>query len=243
VSDAGTNDYRGPSKDLYHDALADYEEARFNVMRATSIAGKVLADWERRGGVKNDIRDGYALRQMTPEEQQVELRRQWRVASWMGMISEDATGQKSFAKLFDIKTPAKTGIGGAILGSRLSVGRAMTAGYNDAKQRNGPTMQEGLEPYLKEFGWAKDSEEALAYCEGFGDGLKVRPPPKAPKEPSPETLSKKIEKELAAKEKAEAAAKKNGAPGGRKQAALPAPDAPPAPEAGFDDGEQTGPIH
>ena len=241
VSDQQQNEYNGPSRDEFYDDLATYEECRFNMARAASLAGKVLAGWEKKGGDKNDLRDGYQLRQMSADEQQAELRRQWRVASWMNMISEEPSGQQSFARLFDVK-PEKLGIGGAPLGTRLSIGRAMTSGYNDAKQKNGPTMAEGLEPYLQQFGWEPDGDEALAYCEGFGDGLKMRPEPKPPKEPKEskapklgKSMNEQIAEELDAQAKAEAeVAPKRGR---RQQAALPAP------EAGFEDGVQTGPIH
>lgn len=240
MSDA-QNDYNGPDKTQFHDHLADYEEARFNMMRAASLAGKVLNDWEKKGGNKNDIRDGYALRQMNSEEQQAELRRQVRVASWMNLISEDAYSQTNFLKVFDAPPTVEVGIGGAPIGSRLSLGRAMSAGYNDGKTRNGPGLQDGIESY----GWVADSEEAMAYSEGWGDGFKLRPPPKAPKEKS---LSEAIDEELGQQEPAagepdadEAPKPKRGRPkkseaaasnenvvplgrGKRAPLALPAPD-------------------
>lgn len=171
--------YNGPGKDAFLEACAEYEEHRFAIMRATSLAGHVLSGWEDKGGNKNDIRDGFVLRQMTPEEQRAELRRQARVAGWLGIISEDQTGQTSFIKAFE--APAKAaetlGIGGAPLGSRLSEVRAKTAGFNDGKAKAGPGLQDGLAQYE----WEPDSPEALAYAEGWGDGNKLRPPPKVRK--------------------------------------------------------------
>lgn len=172
---APNSEYNGPDKALFLDVLADYEEHRFSMMRAASLAGKVLNDWESKGGHKDDIRDGYAYRQMLPEEQRAEVRRRHRVEQWMGIVAQDADGQGTFEKLFELTPDIAMGIGGAPLGSRLSIGRAKTAGFNDGKSRNGPSLQEGIELY----GFVADSDEALAYAEGFGDGLKLRPPPKA----------------------------------------------------------------
>jgi hypothetical protein len=174
----------GPGKDKFLDMLADYEEHRFSVMQAMSLAGKVLAEWERWGGNKDDLRDGYKLRQMEPDEQKTELQRQLKVAGWLGIVDEDATGQKSFLKVFE--QPANVaadalGIGGAPYGSRLSIGRAKVAGYNEGKAKNGPTMQEGLDRYFDLLGWSIESEEALSYCGGFGQGLELRPAPKPKK--------------------------------------------------------------
>ena len=171
--------YNGPNRAVYFDMLADYEEARFNMARAASLAGKVLEAWEKKGGDKADIRDGYAYRQLQPDEQKAELRRKLRVASWHGLVAEEPNGQSNFSSLFDAPQPVETsGIGGAPLGSRLSVVRAMSAGFNDGKTKNGPSMGEGMEAYP----WEPDSEEAMAYAEGFGDGLKLRPAPKVRKE-------------------------------------------------------------
>ena len=171
--------YNGPDKKVYFDTLARYEEAMFNVHRSSSLAGKALDEWERKGGDKADIRDGYKYRQLQPDEQKAELRRKLRVASWHGLVAEEPNGQSNFSSLFDAPPPVEvSGIGGAPIGSRLSVVRAMSAGFNDGKTKNGPSMGEGMEAYP----WAPDSEEALAYAEGFGDGLKLRPPPKVRKE-------------------------------------------------------------
>jgi hypothetical protein len=171
------NEYNGPDKVAFMDTLADYEEHRFAVMRATSLAGKVLATWEKKGGNKDDIRQGYDYRQMLPEEQRAEVRRRLRVDQWMGLVAEEDGGQGTFKRLFDMTPEPETGIGGAPIGSKLSVGRAKAAGFNDGKAKNGPSLQEGIESY----GFAADSEEALAYAEYYGEGLLLRPAPKEPK--------------------------------------------------------------
>ena len=200
--------YNGPTKDEYFDALASYEGHRFEIMRLTSLAGKVLNDWEKRGGIKDDLRDGYKLRQMDPDEQRAELRRQFRVAGWHGIVDEDVGGQRSFLRAFDappVEAPA--GIGGAPLGTQLSKVRALAAGFNDGKSRNGPGLQDGIELY----GFEADSEEALAYAEGWGDGNKLRPPPKIKKsdvEDADEDLNAEVAAELAAQEQAQAPAKR-----------------------------------
>ena len=224
----------GPGRDEYFEILADYEEARFNMQRAASLAGKALQAWEKKGGDKADIRDGYAFRQMDPEDQQAELRRQMRVASWFGLIKEETDGQGSFAAIFDAKPPAEpTGLGGAPAGSRLAVVRAMTAGYNDGKSKNGPGLAEGVELY----GWAADSEEALAYAQGWGDGNKLRPPPKAAKEKPGKSLNEEIAEELAAQEAVEAP-KKRGRPPKNAPLARPAPEL----DADLPEGP-SGPVH
>lgn len=171
--------YNGPDREKFLDTLADYEGYRFAVMQATSMAGKVMAEWERLGGDKQDLRDGFALRKLDPDEQKMDLRRQYRVAGWLGIVDEDAIGQRSFIKVFEQPTAVTAaGIGSAPLGSRLSLIRAKSAGYNDGKIKNGPTMQEGLEVYANSLGWEADSGEALSYAEGFGEGLPQRPAPK-----------------------------------------------------------------
>lgn len=168
---ADPDGYNGPGKEEFLDACAQYEEHRFDVMRATSLAGKVLNAWEKRGGNKADIRDAFILRKLTPEEQQAELRRQARVAGWLGIISEEVSGQKSFLKAFD--APANTTVGGVPLGSRLSLARAKTAGFREGKAKKGPSLQEGIE----QWGWEADSAEAEAYAEGWGQGFELRPVP------------------------------------------------------------------
>jgi hypothetical protein len=251
--------YQGPSKADYFDALASYEEARFNMQRAASLAGKALDAWEKRGGIKDDIRDGYKLRQMQPDEQRAELRRQFRVAGWHGIVDEDVAGQRNFLKVFDAPPvePAM-GIGGAPIGSQLSRVRALASGFNDGKQRKGPSLQDGIELY----GFPADSDEALAYAEGWGDGFKLRPAEKV-KKIDPEDLDEpeaslrdqvaaELDRQEAEKQgepakrgrgrpRKDAAAGDNVVPMARPTAALPPPDAawPPGESLG---GEMPGPA-
>ena len=229
--------YNGPTKEAFIDALGEYEEYRFEIMRYMSKAGKVIASWEKSGGCGDDLRDGYRLRKMEPDDQRAELRRQFRVAGWLNIVDQDRAGQSSFLKVFDVKEP-ELGIGGAPLGSRLSVVRAKSAGYNDGKSKNGPSLQDGIELYV----FDAESEEALAYAEGYGEGLLLRPAPKAKKSddaegdaPAGEAMSAlevmtETLKELDGKE---AAKRKRGRP--PKLAALPAPaDEPVTPEPTVD---------
>lgn len=226
--------YNGPSKEDFLETLADYEEVRFFIAQANSKAGKILGSWEKAGGDKDDLRDGYKLRLMDTSDQQRELRRQFRVAGWIGVIDEDRTGQASFLKVFDVKAP-ELGIGGAAIGSRLSIVRAKSAGFNDGKAKNGPAMQEGIEAY----DWTPDSDEAMAYAEGFGKGLELRPPPKVKKgddidaepqdEPGPsalDTMTEKV-KELDAAEDEAKKPRLVGNRGKRQQPAEPLPEEPP----------------
>jgi hypothetical protein len=170
------NQYNGPDKDAYWESLGEYEEQRFLVMRHMSLAGKILAAWEQKGGDKDDLRDGYTLRKLDKEDQQAELRRQFRVASWLGIVAPEKMGERRFVSLFDVPEEM-VGIGGAPFGSRSSIIRAKGAGHKDGKAKDGPSMQQGLESY----GWPADCDEALAYCEGYGLGLPLRPPPKQKK--------------------------------------------------------------
>lgn len=176
AKDMKNDGYNGPDKEKFFDALGRYEEERFEIMRHMSMAGKILGAWEKDGGDKDDLRDAYVLRKLTPEDQQAELRRQFRVAAWLGVVDPDRLGQRSFISLFDVKEEM-VGIGGAPMGSRSSIIRAKGAGFKDGKTRSGPSLQEGMEA----FEWPADCDEALSYAEGFGLGLELRPPPKARK--------------------------------------------------------------
>jgi hypothetical protein len=236
--------YNGPDKEKFFDVLGAYEEQRFEIMRHMSLAGKILAAWEKDGGDKDDLRDAYTLRKLDKDDQQAELRRQFRVASWLGIVDPDRMGQRSFVSLFDVPEEM-VGIGGAPFGSRSSIIRSKGAGFRDGKGRSGPSMQEGLDAY----GWPADCDEALAYCEGYGLGLPLRPPPKVRKgdadddqgdeeggEPGEDEQQPKSAlgvmvgqlKEMDAKAAAEkAAAEPKRGPGRPKkqQASMPAPDA------------------
>jgi hypothetical protein len=240
AKDMKADQYNGPDKADFWESLGLYEEQRFAVMQHMSLAGKILSAWEKKGGDKADLRDGYSLRQLDQEDQKAELRRQFRVASWLGIVDPDRLGQRSFVSLFDVPEEL-VGIGGAPFGSRSSIIRAKGAGHKDGKAKDGPSMQQGLDSY----GWPADCDEALAYCEGYGLGLPLRPPPKVRKgdadnqdddqggEPGEDEQPKSALgvmvgqlKEMDAKAAEKAAAAKRG-PGRPKkqQASMPAPDA------------------
>lgn len=259
-----SDQYNGPDRADFWESLGLYEEQRFAVMQHMSLAGKILSAWEKKGGDKSDLRDGYALRQLDQDDQKAELRRQFRVASWLGIVDPERISQRSFISLFDVPEEM-VGIGGAPFGSRSSIIRAKGAGHKDAKAKDGPSMQEGLESY----GWPADCDEALAYCEGYGLGLPLRPPPKARKgdaddeqgdedagepdgddDPPKSALGVMVGQlqEMDAKAAAaKAAAEPKRGPGRPKknQAALPASDEP-APDRSVQsiwDNEPDGPIH
>lgn len=249
--------YNGPGKDEYWEALGRYEEECFLIMRHTSLAGKILAEWESDGGEKDDLRDGKMLKNLSKEDQQTEIRRQFRVAAWHDIVNPDKMGQKSFISLFDVPDTL-TGIGGAVFGSRSSIIRAKAKGFYDGKKRGGPGLQEGLEF----FDWPADSDESLSYCEGYGIGLQERPPPKTKKtdgddepdenEQPKSALGVMVDQLKAMDAAAEAAEPKRGrGRPKRNQAALSAPDArehdePPPDERSVRsiwDNEPDGPIH
>lgn len=231
--------YNGPSKEEFLELLADYESHRFDIMSAMSKAGKVVAAWEQAGGDKADLKDGYALRKLELEDQKTEIRRQFRVAAWLGVVDPDRLGQRSFISLFDVDEEM-FGIGGAPLGSRLSIIRAKSAGFGDGKSKSGPSLQQGLEA----FGWPADCDELMSYSEGFGEGLMLRPPPKAKKsdgdegdeggdpgeDEQPKSALGVMVRQLQQMDAKAAAAEPKRGPGRprKNQAALPAPDEPPA---------------
>src|SRR5690348_11118041 len=104
-------------------------------MRWASKAGALLARVEAAGGNRDDIRDGFDLGKLNPEERQAEVRRQMKVAGFMGVTQWAEDGQGSFTATFD--APADEldtlGAGGAPIGSRLSLARAHMDGYNSGK--------------------------------------------------------------------------------------------------------------
>lgn len=195
MPDEDTDRYNGPDRASALDATADYEEQRFAVMKATSKCGAILRSWERKGGNADDIRDLYALRKMTPEEQQAEMRRNTRVFGWAGIVTVDEEGQSSFIARFDPPVTDGSGIGNAPLGSRLSIVRAKSAGFNDGKAKGVGTMQDGLKVYLQTLGWEVEGPEAHSYIEGYDDGLELRPPAKLKKtdEPAPIDMTAVVE--------------------------------------------------
>jgi hypothetical protein len=65
-----------------------------------------------------------------------------------------------------IEPEQTVGIGGAPLGSRLSIIRAKSAGFGDGKNKNIPTLSDGFKTYC----WPSNSAEALSYAEGYGEG-------------------------------------------------------------------------
>lgn len=182
--DNGPDDgYEGPGRLEALETAADFEEFRFAQMQAMSGCGAVLRGWERRGGDKKDIQDLYAMRDMTIEEVMAELRRINRTISWKLDTDDNSLGQADFFRAFEPPQQVTgTGIGAAPIGSRLSKVRAKVSGFNEGKAKGSGSMQDGLAPYLNDFGWEPDCAEALAYAEGYGEGLKLRPPPKAPKD-------------------------------------------------------------
>jgi hypothetical protein len=221
--------YNGPGKEKYWEYLGLYEETRLGIMKLTAKSGNILDDYERTGGKKNDLRDGFILKQLTPKEQMAELQRQIRIAGYHGIVDEDRTGQASFLRAFDVQEEM-SGIGGAPLGSKSSIVRARARGFQDGRTKNGPSLQQGLEQFPS---WEPDSDEALSYAEEFGEGLKLRPSPKPKKgdadneggEIGPQSTALEVMTETLKEMDQQAAAEKRPRGRQKKQAALPAPEA------------------
>ena len=165
--------YNGPDKPTFDDHLAEYIELRFNIMRYTSKVAKLKGRWEQKGGDFADVQHGFKMSQLTVDEQRAAISARTRVEGWLGIatVTED-DGQISFTASFDQK-PAELGAGGAPLGSRLSLARAATDGYNTGRH-NGS---------LSDCPFAAESEEAHAWATAYGDGMEDRPAPKPPKPP------------------------------------------------------------
>jgi ribosome modulation factor len=164
----------GPAKARFIDRLGEYTEIRFQQMRWASKAAKCLDAHEREGGDRDDIRDGFTLGKLSPDERKAEIRRQMRVASYMGVTTWQETGQASFIATFD-QPPEELdtlGAGGAPIGSRLSLARAHVDGYNTGKA--------GGEVSVCPF--PAESEEATSWETGWQDGREDRPEPKPSKQ-------------------------------------------------------------
>ena len=165
-----TKPSNGPERRQFLDRLGEYTEIRFQQMRWASKAGALLARFEAEGGNRDDIRDGFDLGKLNPEERQAEVRRQMKVAGYMGVTSWSEDGQGSFTATFDAPTDEldTLGAGGAPIGSRLSLARSHADGYNSGK----------LGAELSACPFAAESEEAKAWEVGFHDGIEDRKPPK-----------------------------------------------------------------
>lgn len=162
------SDSNGPNKTVFLDALGEYTEVRFQQMRWASKAAACLAKFERKGGDRADVQDGFALGKMTMEDRVADVKRRNRVAGFMGVTTWEETGQGTFTATFDMPAAEEQGAGGAPLGSRLSVARAAIDSYNTAKAGGS----------LADNPWGADTEEFGVWAENFGDGLADRPPPK-----------------------------------------------------------------
>lgn len=163
----------GPTKDEFNDALADFESLRLEQMAIMARQARVMEQWEKKGGDRDDLRDGFKLSQLDEADRQREVKRRQRVHGWMGIVIVEDDGQVSFAPTFEV--PTQTGAGGAELGSRLSLVRAKTDGFNSGKHREGALSQNP---------WPADTEEALEWASGYGAGAEYRKPPKPTKEAS-----------------------------------------------------------
>lgn len=165
--------YNGPDKPTFDDHLAEYIELRFNIMRYTAKVAKLKGRWEQKGGVFADVQHGFKMSKLTADEQRAAISARSRVEGWLGIatVTED-DGQISFTAQFDQK-PVELGAGGAPLGSRLSLARAATDGYNTGKHSGS----------LSDCPFAAESEEAHAWSTAYGDGMadRVEKPPKASK--------------------------------------------------------------
>ncbi len=164
--------YNGPGKSQFNDCLGEYTEIRFNVMKWTAKAAALKARWETKGGDFENVQHIFKLAQLAPEEQQAKIASRTRAEGWAGIATvTEEDGQISFTAQFDQK-PDELGVGGAPIGSRLSLARAATAGYNAG--RHGGS--------LSDCPFAAESEEAHAWETNYGDGMmdRVEKPPRAP---------------------------------------------------------------
>lgn len=161
--------YNGPGQESFESALGRHIDIRFNIMRWTSRAAHNLAAWEREGGVKDDILEGYDLARLDPEQRVSKVAQRNRVASWMGVASVDGKGQWSFAETFD-KTDDPKGAGGHRLGSMPSLGIAKTDGYRSGK---GGILKPEDNPF------AAHTKESEGWLIGYDLGVEDRPTKKA----------------------------------------------------------------
>ncbi len=162
----------GPSKEEFEEFLAEHGEDVFAKKRIDASIKKRKARWEAKGGdFKQQIKHAFDLSQLTPEELREMLSARSQGEAWSGFatVTEEG-GQISFTATFDQKPPVEHGFGGAPLGSRLSLGRARADGYNTAI--HGGSLAGCPVP--------AESEEAVAWAKGFGEGLedRVEPPPR-----------------------------------------------------------------
>ena len=198
--------YNGPGKREFDKTLGEYMECRFQQMRWASKTGNVLRQWESKGGEKDDIRDGYDLAMVEPEQRVAETARLHRVLQWTDLIVAEDDGQWSFAQVLE-KPKKKPGAGGHPLGSFASTAAATIEGYRAGK--DGSTG-------LADCPYPPESSEAARWAEGFGQGMEDRPPPK------PEKVRKG--KAAAGEANGEQPPKRTR----RSMLALPAPDQMPA---------------
>lgn len=178
--------YNGPDKAQFNDVLGEYTEIRFHIMKWTSKASKLKNYWERKGGEFEDVQHGFKMGRLTPDEQRVKITARSRVEGWLGIATvTEEDGQISFTAAFDQK-PDELGAGGAPLGSRLSLARAATDGYNTGKGGGS----------LADCPFHAESEEAHAWAEAYGDGMQDRVE-RAPREKKANGEAKSATEEMA----------------------------------------------
>ncbi len=167
-------DTNGPSKEEFEEFLAEHGEDVFAKKRIDASIKKRKARWEAKGGdFKEQIEHPYKLSKLTPEERRDKLSARSQGEAWSGFVTvTEKGGQISFTATLD--QPVERGFGGAPLGSRLSLGRARADAYNTAI--HGGSLADCPVPV--------ESEEAVAWAKGFGEGLedRVEPPPR-PRKP------------------------------------------------------------
>lgn len=174
---AGHNSEHAEKVRAFNEHLADYEEARFGVMRALSKCGHALSRAETAGFLRKEVQSAYDLGKMEPAERSEWLQSQFRIAGYVGIVAVGDAGQYDFNALFDQLSPnPEERPGEPLRGSKLSIVRARVDGFNSGK-----ATKDGEEP---ENPWHQNDDEYDAWQEGLNEGLAARVPRKARKKKS-----------------------------------------------------------
>lgn len=202
----------GPTQADYDDALGEFTEIRTAMQRLASKASKVMNRYEAKGGDPDDIRFGHKLGKLSKSEAAAKLAGMVRIGVWSGIqIAYEADGQASFSTTFD--APAAGTAGMTVLGSRVSMARAYSDGWNTGKA-GGALADNNYSAF-------PGSEEFGKWADGFGDGMEDRPDPIAKEAKKNRKNGAKAEAESPS---VEVAPEEKPAPRKRGQRLLAAPD-------------------
>ena len=165
----------GPSKEDYDQTLGRYINAMYEMMRAKGKCGQILDGWERRGGRKQRIQIGYKIVNMDDEKRRDFVADNLYVFGINALLTEETTGQLSFAAAMEAPKPKRPGAGGHPLGSASSIGIAKFDGYESGKRGS---LALADNPWM---GVDGAEGERNSWDEGFGQGVEDRPLPKVAK--------------------------------------------------------------